>query len=885
MINNRSVFNFFLIFLVSVSFGAQNTSRVDRRITASPINNGDVIIDGRLDEPIWESAHYESGFLQRNPNDGAPASQKTEFAVTYDSDYLYVGVKAHDTHPELIEAILTRRDESSPADWVYISIDSYHDHRTAFEFGLNAAGVKQDLRRFDDTNADFDWDAVWEGAVQITPAGWTIEFAIPFRELRFNTAESLLWGFNIYRELPRNDQELSIWNHWSHEESGFVSNYGELNGLQNVQAKLPFYLSPYALAETGFMDDELSYPDQYESFTNLGADFKKSFRQGLTLTGTVNPDFGQVEADPAEFNLTEFETYFREKRPFFMEGGNILNFNLGFGDGDNSQNTLFYSRRIGRGPQGGTAHTRDDAIAVDRPDQTSIIAAGKLTGKLENGLAIGIMAASTAEEKASVEYADGSSSSNTIEPATTYIVTRLQKDFRAGQTTVGGIVTSTMRDLDGSGMDWLRARALTGGLDFNHRFAERKYEIQSALAFSHVEGSQQSILLTQLHPSRYFQRPDAPHLSLDSTRTALDGFAGKLIAGLSSGKINAYAGVLATSPGFEVNDLGFMRSVDNINQFIWVGYRHWEPGSMFLNYGINFNQWANWTFGGEMKNVGGNVNGNGTLSNNWSVGGGVNISRSGIVPYHLRGGPSIQGPDNMTTWLNIGTDSRKDLSAYLSTFYSYNVDDVHSWNISPSLNWRPQKNVFLTLGTDFNLLDDSWAWITSMEDSVARPHYVFSGLDLSQTSLTFRADIILTTNLSFQYYTQAFLTGGDYHDYIEVNDHGARKFDERFSSLPDHLLSFDSYGALTGVDLDQDGIVDYWPVSRVDSDFNYRELTSNMVLRWEYSAGSVLYLVWSRGGAGADPFWNKDYREDLGALIDLNSNNVFLLKVTKLFNI
>jgi len=433
-------------------------------------------------------------------------------------------------------------------------------------------------------------------------------------------------------------------------------------------------------------------------------------------------------------------------------------------------------------------------------------------------------------------------------------------------------------------MDWLRERAYTAGLDFNHHFADRKYEIQTALAMSHVTGSERAILRTQLHPSRYFQRPDAPHLELDSSRTSLGGYAGKFIAGMSEGKINAFAGILATSPGFEVNDLGFMRSVDNINEFIWVGYRQWEPGRTFLNYGINLNHWANWTFGGELKNFGGNVNGNGTLKNNWSIGGGLNLNRSGIVPYHLRGGPAIQGPDNMSTWFHISTDTRKAFSGFFSTFYSYNVDDVHSWNISPSINWRPKKNVFLTLGTDFNLLDDTWAWVSSLEDSLDRSHYVFSGMDLAQTSMTFRADIILTTELSFQYYTQAFLMGGDYHDYVQVADPGARDFDDRFSSLPDHLLSFDSNGALSGVDLDQDGVLDYWPASRVDSDFSYRELSSNMVLRWEYSTGSVLYLVWSRGGAGADPFWNKDAREDLNGLVDLNSNNVFLLKLTKLFN-
>ena len=859
--------------------------RAARSIKAIQINDEKIHVDGALSEEVWLTAAYQGDFLQRNPKDGEQATQRTEFAVGYDTEYLYVGIMAYDTEPNLINGILTRRDESSPADWLYISIDSYHDHRTAFEFGLNAAGVKQDLRRFDDTNADFDWDAVWEGAVELNSRGWSAEFAIPFRELRFNTAAELVWGFNVYRELPRNDNELSIWNHWSREQTGFVSNYGEVEGLRGIQARQPFYISPYSLGQTGFNDANRSDLGTYENRFNIGADLKKSFARGLTLTGTINPDFGQVEADPAEFNLTEFETYFREKRPFFMEGGNILNFSLGFGDGDNSQNTLFYSRRIGRGPQGGVHFERDSVRSVDRPDQTSILAAGKLTGKLDNGLSIGIMSAATAEEQATVKYADGSSSSNVIEPATNYLLTRLQKDYRDGQTTVGGILTATLRSLDGTQMDWLREQAFAGGLDFYHRTAEGKYELQSALAVSQVSGSKEAITATQRHPARYYQRPDAPHLELDSNRTSLSGYAGKFILGRNEGKISAYAGVLATSPGFEVNDLGFMRAVDNINQFIWVGYRYWEPGRYFLNYSINLNQWANWTFGQEMKNVGGNINGNATLLNSWGIGGGINFSRSGVIPYHLRGGPSIQGPDNMSIWASIATDYRKAFTAELNTFYSYNVDDVRSWDIAPVISWRPRKNISLSLGPDFNILDDTWAWVTTMSDSSSQDHYVFSGMDLSQTSMTFRADIILTNNLSFQYYTQAFLMGGDYHDYIEVADHAARPFDERFAEIPDPLLSFDADGALSGVDLDQDGVIDYWPSGRVDSNFNYRELTSNMVLRWEYSAGSVMYLVWSRGAAAADPFWNQNQVEDMRSMFDLDADNIFLLKVTKLFNI
>lgn len=856
----------------------------ERSISAFRLNGTSLRIDGKLDDKVWADLPRQGEFIQRNPDDGTPGTQNTEFAVAYDAEFLYVGIRAYDDHPELIDGILTRRDESSPSDWLYISIDSYHDHRTAFEFGLNAAGVKQDLRRYDDTNADFDWNAVWEGDVHIDEKGWTAEFAIPFRELRFNSSESLTWGFNVYREFPRNDNELALWSHWSHEETGFVSNYGELTDLTNVQAEQPIYIAPYLMGRTGVNDADFGEFDAYEHSTSIGLDLRKNFDLGLTLSGTINPDFGQVEADPAEFNLTEFESYFREKRPFFIEGGNILNFSLGFGDGDQSSNSLFYSRRIGRAPHGGARYDGGSVVSVEVPEFTRIHTAIKLTGKLDNGLSIGLMTASTAEEQAIVAYDDGHESSNVIEPATNYLLTRLQQDFRGGLTTVGGILTATHRSLDNTGMDWLRKDAFTGGIDFDHQTSDRVYSLESAIAFSHVRGSEESILLTQLHPSRYFQRTDADHLSVDSAATSLSGLAGKFIVGRSEGKLNIFGGVLATSPGLEVNDLGFMRSVDNINEFIWVGYRHWEPGDIFLNYSINFNQWGNWTFGGEDKGMGGNVNAHATLRNNWSVGGGINYNAGGIVPHHLRGGPSIRGTHSYNGWGNIYSDGRKNFSGGVNGSYFYSLDDVHSMNLSPSFRWRPRKNISLSLGPSFHFMDDSWAWVTKMEDQTQQPHYIFSSMKLAQSRMTFRADVTLSTTLSLQAYAQAFIMGTDYFDYRRVDDPTKEEFSQRFQELPDHLLTFNGIGGLAGVDIDQDGIIDFSPTSYVYSDFNYSELTSNIVLRWEYSTGSVVYLVWSRGASAYDPVYRFDPGKDLGSLVNLDADNIFLVKINRLFH-
>ncbi len=862
--------------------------RRDRTVTAIRLNGESVKLDGKLDESFWAHAERAGDFTQRDPVDGDEASYQTVFSLAYDDENLYTGVRAYDEDPEDIVAILTRRDEYTPSDWIYISIDSYNDNRTAFEFGLSAAGVKHDLRRYDDSNADWDWDAVWEGAVHIDDYGWTAEFQIPFHELRFSDQEEREWGFNIYREFPRNDNELSIWSYWSKDETGFVSNYGTLIGLDDLNASQPLYVQPYMVGRSAFTDDLAPFKsdlkEELDNGLDIGADVRKSFENGLTLNATINPDFGQVEADPAEFNLTEFESFFREKRPFFLEGGNILNYSLGFGDGDQSSNTLFYSRRIGRAPQG-YAETDSDYVSIDSPDQTSILAATKLTGKLQNGMSVGIMSAITPEEHARINFVSGAREEQVIEPLSSYFLARLQQDYRDGGTTVGGILTATNRKLEDTGMEYLRSGAYTGGLDVHHRFFDDNYELFGSLAFSHVEGSTDAILGTQRHPSRYFQRIDADYLSVDSSATTLDGWAGKFIIGKGGGNVQAYGGLLATSPGFEVNDLGFLRSVDNINEFIWIGIRQWEPGPFYLNYSLNFNQWANWTFGSEFKGIGGNVNGYLRFKNNWGLGGGLNYNSSGLNTFHLRGGPAIATGENYNMWIRGHSDQRKSLNISGFGHAFYNTDDVSGWGMQPSIEWRPKHNIKFNVGPNYRYFKDSWAWVAQMKDTQGEDHYIFSGLEQDNLSLTLRADLTLTTDLSLQYYAQTFLTGGTYFDYIEVADSYSKDFDKRFDSLSEEDMVHNEDGDLDGFDLDSDGILDYETDSYVYSDFNYKQLSSNLVLRWEYRTGSTIYFVWSSGAVDWVNDGHFNVRNDVNTLFDVTGDNVLLIKINSLLNI
>jgi hypothetical protein len=383
----------FIIFIANSLFATISTEV----FKASKLNGYKVHIDGVVDESAWVFDHNSSNFVQRDPLEGEPSTQKTDFSILYDEEYLYIAVRALTEDNSKIKGILSRRDVDSPSDWVYVSIDSYNDNRTAFEFGLNPAGVKRDLRRFDDINEDENWDAIWDGKASIDTDGWYAEFKIPFRELRFDGKDKQRWGIQVRRYIAENNEE-AYWSFWSKDESGYVQHYGDLEGLEDIPNQKRIYVMPYITGSYNKTDDLRTpvHPNSFNYANNIGLDAKVGLTNNLTLDLTVNPDFGQVEADPAELNLSAFESYFAEKRPFFVEGGNIFNFSLGLGDGDQSTNSLFYTRRIGRAPHD---YASDDDGYETNPTATRILSAAKLSGKTSNGWSIGILDAVTAKEE------------------------------------------------------------------------------------------------------------------------------------------------------------------------------------------------------------------------------------------------------------------------------------------------------------------------------------------------------------------------------------------------------------------------------------------------------------------------------------------------------
>jgi len=858
-----------------------------RSATAILLNGEKVDLDGKLDEPAWRLAKWEGNFVQRNPNDGSPATYQTEFGVLFDENNLYIGARAYDPEPDKISSILSRRDDYTESDWMYVSIDSYNDNRTAFEFGLNAAGVKHDVRRFDDNNMEEEWDAVWDGKANIDDKGWSAEWRIPFRELRFTASQAMEWGLEVYRELPRHNNELSVWNYWAQSDEGFVSRYGSLNGLQCIKVQRPIYIVPYFANQTHLSEDLVNsvHPEKYDLLYNLGGDIRYSSPSGLTLNATINPDFGQVEADPADFNLTEFETYFSENRPFFMEGANILSYPLGFGDGDSQNNSLFYSRRIGRAPQG-NAVTDDSkqVVTISEPSGTNILGATKLTGKTQSGFSMGVMEALTRTEKGTVYYTDKSKDVSVIEPLTNYFLSRFQQDYKEGTTTIGGILTAVNRNLKNTGLDYLHKSAYTGGVDITHEFAKRQYEIIASVAFSNVNGDTTAIQRTQKNASRYFQRIDADHLTYDSQATSLSGYAFRSVLQKTSGHVRAALGVIGYSPGFEINDFGFLTNVDDISQFTWVQYYQWEPNKLFREYRLNFNQWYSCDFGRIRRSLGGNVNMHFTFNNNWDFGYGTNVNFGGYDPSMNRGGPALYIAPNANIWAYANTDARKDFYYYLSCYYFKNKDaeSVEAYEIEQDFTWRPRQNLKLTATIDFNRLNDSWAWVGKAIDEFGDRKYVWASMTQNTLNLTLRFDYTVTPTLSVQYYAQPYYTAGDYFNYVYIADAKNKDYWKRFNPYGNQI-TFDKENGVYAVDKNSDGNPEYTFYGQPD--FNYKQFRSNFVVRWEYLTGSTLFLVWSQGYTNYELFQSFNFGKDTRTMFNGVSDNVFMVKISQMLTL
>ncbi len=824
-----------------------------RTIEAVPVTAGAaaVKIDGDLSEPVWARAPDVTDFLQREPTEGAAPSHPTAVRVAFDTSNLYVAVRAGEPDADRMRALLTRRDDSSPSDWIHVFIDSQHDHRTAFQFSVNPAGVKLDSYWFNDTNDDRGWDAVWDVAVSRSPDAWTAEFRIPLSQLRFHPAASGVFGFAVAREIAHMN-ETDTWPLLARSASGFVSSFGELSGLLLTGAEKHFELMPYAVSQvkTAPVDAGNPLARSPDPGASAGLDVKYKLGAGLTLTGTINPDFGQVEADPAVVNLSGFETFFAERRPFFVEGSGNFTFDMDCGDGNCTG--LFYSRRIGRTPHG-TIDAPEHGY-VTQPTNSTILGAAKLTGRIGR-FSIGALNAVTRTEDARlVSGPDLARSSVPVEPATSYSIVRVNREF-ADNSRLGFIVTSTNRSLPEELRPTVAADAVTSGVDGDWRLAGR-YSLKGNWVGSAVRGSPGAIGDLQQNYVHAFARPDAAHLGFDPARTALDGHAGGLSVNKIAGRKTRFtSSVSYKSPGFDTNDLGYLQRADDIFLVNWLQLIRDTPTTHVRSFRLNFNQWESWNFGGDRRALGGNVNAHWVLTNNWGVGTGFNVNRQGFDDRLTRGGPGGDVPGNVNQWGYLNSDDRKRAS--FSTFMSW-VRAPHgsrSWSVSPGVSIRPSPGLEARIGIDASRNHADAQWVENLTSDPVK-HYVFGTLDQTTVGISMRLNYTLNPRLSVQLYGQPFVSSGAYTDFRELADGRAANYDERYAPF-----------AYEG-----------------EPDFNYRSFRTTNVLRWEYRPGSALFVVWQQGREDTGARGDFRFGRDFGRAFTTPGTNVFLVKVSRWVN-
>jgi hypothetical protein len=836
-------------------------------------------LDGRLDDPIWQSAAIATGFRQREPHDGEEPTEPTEVRIVYTEEALYVSARLFDSQPDRVVGRLGRRDSYTSSDEFWVAIDSYHDHRTAFCFGVNPAGVRSDeITTNDDPHGDESWDPVWEVAARTDTLGWVAEMRIPFSQLRFSSAEEQLWGINFSRQIFRNNEE-TVWSWVANTEQGFASQFGHVQGIVGIEAPRRVELLPYVVTQSEFVegvDPDNPFHDGSTQGVTGGLDLKYGVTSNLTLDATINPDFGQVEADPAVVNLSAFETFFDERRPFFVEGANLFQFGAGSGGFVFGAPQLFYSRRIGAAP---SRPAFEPDGYVDNPTATSIIGAGKLSGRTA-GWSIGLLDAITAREFARVQVPGSEPESRPVEPLTNFTVASLRRDFRGGSTGIGALGTMVHRDVSDSVFATMGSAAYSGGVDFFHRFGGNQFAVSGTISGSLVRGDSVAILSTQRSSARYFQRPDQDYVAVDPSRTSLAGYATSVQLGKVSGNWVYGTDFYAYSPGFEINDAGFQSQTDRIFHGMRVTRRWLEPGRVFRRFSVTSTFAQQWNFGGTRSFRSLYTGVSGQLRNYWQFSLGGNLNATGMSDKATRGGPLLESPASRSARVWMGTDLRKAVA--IAAASNYARSDVGGWEIAVAseVQLRPSSAVRIGFLPGWTRGRSMAFYVTQRRDGTATAtyggRYLFAQLEQTEVDLTVRLDVALSPSLSIQLWAQPFIASGDYTDFKELARPASFDF-LRYGIDGASTITFDEETNRYTVDPDGAGEA---PVITFDNpDFMVRSLRSNLVVRWEYVRGSTLFVVWNHGRSGGSRDPSFRLGDQLGNLWDDDAQNTLLVKV------
>jgi len=825
------------------------------------------VIDGNIDEKVWQSVDWSGDFTQRSPYEYDPPSQQTAFKILFDDNNIYVAIRAFDTEPDKIEKRLSRRD-GYEGDWVAISFDSYNDKLTGFGFSVNAAGVKGDVIITNDNQIDATWDPVWYVKVSTDELGWMAEMKIPMSQLRFAKVKNHVWGLEVMRQIFRK-QEFSVWQMVPEDASGWVSMWGELVDINNINPKKEIELIPYVMGSLKKSEKVEGNPfaNGINWGYNAGLDGKIAVTNDLTLNFTINPDFGQVEADPSEVNLSAFESYFPEKRPFFIEGGNIFNFPL---EGSYSPDNLFYTRRIGRQPHFNPNLTEDEYIKM--PDFTRILAAFKLSGKTRNGWSIGVMESVTNEVMATID-SSRIQRKETVEPLTNFFNIRVQKDINGGNTIIGGMVTATNRFIKDSTLRFLPNSAYTAGVDFTNYWDDKNYYVRTKIVGSTINGDSSAITWLQEAPQRYYQRPDN-HLSVDSTLTTMSGYGGNIEGGKSGGGNWRYGFRAAwLSPGFDLNDMGYMRRSDAINQSLWVNYVIWSPFSIFRNMHYSLMEWAGTDFSGRHLYTGLRLGINAQFINYWSANTGLRREGVDVNRAELRGGPALLYPTNWKTWLSVRSDGRKKLVFRIQGSVEIgNKNNKLHQDIELDISYRPFNALQLSISPEFTVDYDKSKYVETINHESGNK-YIVGSLVRYVTSMDIRINYSITPELSLQYWGQPFIYTADYSRFADVIDAGNTNIDNQFHVFTDNEIHYDD--ASNEYEVTENGQSSF---TFANPDFSVFEFRSNFVVRWEYIPGSTIYAVWSQGRSGYDETGVFNFNNSVNNIVNVTPSNIFLVK-------
>lgn len=843
----------------AVSLPDAKAFHAGRRADASQIH-----VDGRLDDAAWSTATWRSDFRQKDPVENGAPSVATEVAFLYDEDALYVGARLHGggSPPP---ASVTRRDQLGNAEHLVIALDTYHDRRTSYSFVISSGGVRSDYYHPSDAeyDRDFTWDPVWQARAVLTDDGWTAEARIPFSQLRFSAAGAQEWGIQINRWRPQENEDI-YWVVIPRNANGWASRFGTLEGIEGVRPSRRVELLPYIAANGTFEDATPGDPfrDGSDLTARAGADFKMGLGPNLTLDATVNPDFGQVEADPAEVNLSAFETFFSERRPFFTEGAQLLR-----GGGPN----YFYSRRIGQAPRGPAA-----GDFVDRPRNATILGAAKVTGRLRSGTSIGVLTAFTAKEEArTYDVAGDQFRRREIEPFTAYAVSRVQQEFGASQSTVGLTLTGMHRSLGDSTLAaLLPGTAVSGGGDWNLRFKGGAYELGGHVGFSHVQGDAAAILRVQRHPAHFMQRPDATEFDLDSTRTALTGWSASVNAEKNAGTHWLWAlGASAESPFFDINDVGRLQSADDLDTYGQLRYRVTTPGRLFQRWSSNAYLGRSWNFGGVTTATSTSLGNSFTFRNFWGLFLGVFGEFRAQSDDMTRGGPLMGRPGLVGGDVEI--NSNEGQATRVSAAFNWWDDDADGWGrtLGTDLSIRPTPSIEVTLSPEWNRSVESRQYVGREDNGPAATYgsrYLFARVDRTTWSASLRVNYAFSPDLSLELYGEPFAASGHYFGYGDLTQ--PRSFAIRRFGTAGTTVTKNPDGSRT---VSADGQT----FTVGPDDFSVLSFRSNLVLRWEWHPGSTLFLVWQQDRSGQNP----DRHATFGSLYDTfraDGSNFVALKMT-----